>query len=90
VAWGDYDNDGDLDLVMTGYKDSVRFTKVYRNDSGTFVDSGAAILGVAGRAVWGDYDNDGDLDLLLTGYTGSSYVSKVLRNEGEVRRRGAV
>jgi hypothetical protein len=33
VAWGDYDNDGDLDILLTGYVANWDYmTKVYRND----------------------------------------------------------
>ncbi|MDA3885437.1 MAG: FG-GAP-like repeat-containing protein [Candidatus Delongbacteria bacterium] len=77
VAWGDYDNDGDLDILLTGYRNS----KIYRNDSGSFTDIGAGIPEVdEGSVAWGDYDNDGDLDILLTGYN-AGYISKIYRND---------
>ncbi|MCB0079596.1 MAG: VCBS repeat-containing protein, partial [Caldilineaceae bacterium] len=84
VAWGDCDNDGDLDILLTGYTGSASISKVYRNDGGgTFTDIGAALPGVRYSSVaWGDYDNDGDLDILLTG-NASSFVASVYRNEGE-------
>ncbi|MGH7454817.1 MAG: FG-GAP repeat domain-containing protein, partial [bacterium] len=69
VAWGDYDNDGDLDILITG-QDSLNapYSKIYRNDAGTFVDLEAGLASVSGgSAEWGDYDNDGDLDILLAG-----------------------
>ncbi len=72
VAWGDYDNDGDLDILLTG-QDRVAIdppiSRVYENQGdGTFVDIHAGLIGVRdGAAAWGDYDNDGDLDILLTG-----------------------
>jgi hypothetical protein len=35
VAWGDYDNDGDLDALMTGQNpDGALVTKIFRNDGG--------------------------------------------------------
>jgi hypothetical protein len=69
MAWGDYDNDGDLDLAILGYTGTVSITKLYRNDSGVLVDSGANLISLRdGCIAWGDYDNDGDLDLALSGY----------------------
>jgi Zn-dependent metalloprotease len=70
VAWGDYDNDGDIDLAVSGndvaHNDVL---KVFRNDAGTFVDSGMTWPGVGetNSLSWVDYDNDGDLDLALSG-----------------------
>ncbi|MBI5192546.1 MAG: VCBS repeat-containing protein, partial [Nitrospirae bacterium] len=88
VAWGDYDSDGDLDILLTGYTGSgtTGVSKVYRNDGGgNFVDISASLIAVYdSSAAWGDYDNDGDFDILLTGYTGSgtTEVTKVYRNDG--------
>ncbi len=85
VAWGDYDNDGDLDILLTGDTGSGYVSEVYRNNGdGTFTDIAASLTAVASSSVaWGDYDNDGDLDILLTGDTGSGYVSEVYRNNGD-------
>jgi len=70
-AWGDYDNDGDLDLAISGWSGSF-LSRIYRNDSGAFNNIGAALAGVyLGAIAWGDYDNDGDLDLALTGTDGT-------------------
>jgi hypothetical protein len=83
VAWGDYDNDGDLDILLTGHGGTDNVSKVYRNDGGMFTDIGAGLTGVTASSVaWGDYDNDGDLDILLTGLDDTTPVSKVYRNDG--------
>ena len=71
ITWGDYDNDGDLDLFVTNWLDENNV--LYRNNSdGTFTDvsaqSGIFESGL-GKTCWGteffDYDNDGDLDLFI-------------------------
>ncbi len=70
AAWGDYDNDGWLDLVVTAYGEN----RLYRNNGdGTFTDrsSESGVGGAEGfwaGASWGDYDRDGDLDLYVSGY----------------------
>jgi predicted nucleotidyltransferase len=83
VAWGDYDNDGDLDILITGLNDTAPVSKVYRNVGGVFTDIGASLIPVENcSAAWGDYDNDGDLDILLTGLSAAGAVSKIYRNDG--------
>ena len=69
AAWGDYDNDGHLDLYVTNYGRSVLY---HNNGNGTFTDVSDR-AGVANHAwgmtpVWADYDNDGYLDLYVTNY----------------------
>ena len=74
VSWGDYDGDGDFDLLLTGLtgpEDScIPITSVFRNDGGTLTNIGGSITGIyLGAATWGDYDGDGDLDIALSGLT---------------------
>jgi hypothetical protein len=83
ASWCDYDNDGDLDLLVTGNTGFAYTSRIYNNNSGVFTDIGAGLTGVErGRSVWGDYDNDGDMDILITGYTGSNGTAIVYRNNG--------
>lgn len=82
-AWGDYDNDGDVDLAVSLGTGEVR---LYRNDAGVLVSVGAQVgMPQAGShelrgLSWGDYDGDGDIDL-LGGSTPTDHVTKVLRND---------
>ncbi|MGD8781553.1 MAG: FG-GAP-like repeat-containing protein, partial [Ignavibacteria bacterium] len=84
AKWGDYDNDGDLDILLCGGTLNGRISKIYKNNgNGTFSNSGISLTGVEqGSAEWGDYDNDGDLDILLTGYSDSGLISKIYKNNG--------
>jgi|GEM_PF-877336 len=83
--WGDYDNDGDLDILLTGGGGvGEYFAKVYRNNGNeTFTELGSlSLTGLNYSASeWGDYDNDGDLDILTTGYSLEGIISRIYRND---------
>ena len=66
AAWGDYDNDGWIDLIVTGYNELLLF----HNDNGQFSLNRRFPnrKGFWTGATWGDYDNDGFLDVYICGY----------------------
>src|SRR5437016_6267729 len=69
VAVADFDNDGLLDLYVTGYGGNV----LYRNKGNcTFEDvtdkAGVRAGGFSTGAAWADYDRDGNVDLFVSRY----------------------
>ena len=87
AAWGDYDGDGDLDLVIVGSDGSAPTATIYENDVANgngFSAIGAGLTDVeTGSAAWGDYDGDGDLDLVVTGSDGSDPTATIYENDTE-------
>jgi hypothetical protein len=86
VEFEDYDNDGDIDLFLSGQDgSSAPQSLLYKNDSsGNFIlDSQQNIAGLfAGDAEWADLDGDGDRDLLLSGLDDTEQrVTMVYRND---------
>ena len=69
VAAADYDNDGYVDLYVTGYGENRLY---HNNGNGTFIDVtkklGVAAGGWSTSAAWLDYDRDGRLDLFVARY----------------------
>ena len=81
--WGDYDNDGFLDLFVANAANEANF--LYRNNgNGTFtkITSGAIVtdVGHSHGSAWADYDNDGDLDLFVGDDTQNNAI---YRNNGD-------
>mgnify|MGYP001068240093 CR=1 FL=1 len=78
VAWADFDNDGDDDLLfvsaggpLTARQDQLAETLLFENlGNGRFRrHSGFPSLRIRGMgAAWADFDNDGWLDVAITGY----------------------
>ena len=95
AAWGDYDNDGNLELLYSGQhvhlNGGCSRTLIYKQDAnGTYGLVGNDIATVYYAApAWLDYDNDGDLDLFIPGLKNRDYsdnlddvAAYVYRNDG--------
>ncbi|MBD2583159.1 Ig-like domain-containing protein, partial [Planktothricoides raciborskii] len=84
VAWADYSGDGKQDFLLTGYSNSGRISKLYKNTgSGFSEDTTISLPGVDGSVAWADYNGDGKQDFLLTGYSSSGgRISKLYKNTG--------
>jgi ASPIC/UnbV protein/VCBS repeat protein len=86
AAWGDYDNDGFIDLfVAQSPGTSSAFQFLYHNNGdGAFsrITTGpvAEVQSAGLGAAWGDYDNDGHLDLMLANWNQPNYL---FRNNGD-------
>ena len=74
TAWGDYDNDGDLDLYVVNLGQS---NVLYQNNGNGSFNDVANIAGVddSGDGVgcaWADFDNDGYIDIFVSNRPGQN------------------
>jgi hypothetical protein len=86
AQWGDYDGDGDLDILIAGHIKEINGSyaqtlRIYRNDAETYIPIEVIdCLSCVGwldltAATWADYDSDGDMDILLAGsYNSGSQI----------------
>jgi PKD repeat protein len=101
VAWGDFDNDGDVDIwIPQVYDLTYAYSYLYEQDG-----TGNASCHWTDRAqelgmrvyntyagVWCDYDNDGDLDLLTAGKSpfvsvgNGTYALHLYKNNGNTNQ----
>lgn len=73
AAFGDYDNDGDEDMLSNGSLWENNGTGEFTN-----ISEQATLAGLGGETVWGDYDNDGFRDIL-----GVGGKATLFHNEGD-------
>ena len=76
AVWGDYDNDGDLDLFVTNWFGPDCFYRNQGNGVFTKVTQGAWVTdtGHGNGAAWADYDNDGFLDLYVVNFHQNNFL----------------
>jgi hypothetical protein len=84
--WGDYNNDGKIDLFVSGDGNSGAISKLYKNNGNeTFTEvAGTPFTGVSNSSsAWGDYNNDGFIDLILCGQNANTTITKLYKNKGD-------
>ncbi len=84
VCFGDYDNDGFLDLFVANWRDQNNLL-YHNNGDGTYarITEGAIVndSGFSSGPCWGDYDGDGFLDLFVANQKNQNNC--LYRNNGD-------
>ena len=100
AQWGDYDSDGDLDIMVAGNVRETNGTytpmtlRIYKNNNDVYTKT-EIIPNPSSQgwfdftaATWADYDSDGDMDILLAGHYNSGVQiegrAKIYKNENGV------
>lgn len=83
ATWGDFDNDKDLDILITGNTGNKPFTAVYLNEGAQYSRLVQQIIPLKNSAgVWGDLNNNGYLDFIISGEDIDGYpVCMVYKNQ---------
>lgn len=80
-AFGDYDNDGDLDFIVTQSDTTVLFQNG-GNPGYAFTGMDSIYRALQGTVHFVDYNNDNSLDILLTGFSSLGRITKLYKNSG--------
>lgn len=82
----DFNGDGNIDLIYSGFGLSDNISYYLGDGSGNFTEVTSAVLPFAQECTIDafDFDNDGDFDLFITGYySGGAYgVAELYKNDG--------
>lgn len=91
LAWGDFDNDNDVDLFIGGSANSP--SRLFKNINGKFVEFESKVLNnhsihEDSDSLWFDADSDSDLDLLVSSgsnefpQNSTAYADRLYLNDG--------
>ncbi|NOG44770.1 MAG: T9SS type A sorting domain-containing protein [Calditrichaeota bacterium] len=87
LAWGDFDNDGDLDLAATGFDNTSgnKVSYIYVNEGGPIFTPSSILANASNGSIeWGDMNGDGNLELLLSGDAAATHIFKIDTSNGSI------
>jgi len=80
--WGDYEGDGDVDLLVMGRTSAIdpekQFVYIYLNERNV-LSLAQTFRGVNyGTVLWQDQNQDGRLDILMLGYRNGDFTAQMI------------